>query len=303
MVDVVQRHVPHAAELDALVGRGLLAGRRHRHDHRLVLAEIEVPRRRELGRQAARRRARLGHRVHRQLQVEPLGEGEERPEPGQQDLARHAVTLGQRAGVRRGRRGPAAVGPADADRAAPLGAPVAVHLADQEHRRPGAEGDVAAPGVRPGRAEPQLERPVAGDLDLPVVERGQAVRHLDRGVVAGQHLEAQVGGGAAAPGDHVLRIVAQVGVEVQGVRVVQAQLGVRAGRLDEVREVPLVRPGQLQRGPDAPGQVVIPLGQVLLGLDVGRAGDDLLGLEHRVRERLSQRNDRGDRAGQESLRD
>ena len=47
---------------------------------------------------------RLGHRVHRQVQVEPLGEREERPQPGQQDLAGHAVALRQRAGVRHRRR-------------------------------------------------------------------------------------------------------------------------------------------------------------------------------------------------------
>ena len=166
-------------------------------------------------------------------------------------------------------------------------APVAVHLAHQQHRRSGPEREVVAPGCPTG-PEAQLERAVAGDVDRPVVERAQAVRHLDRGVVAPQHLEAQVGGGAAAAGDHVLGVVAQVGVEVQGVRVVQAHLGVRAGRGHEVREVALVGPGQLQRPLDAPGQVVVPLGQVLLGGDVRRAGDDLLGFGHRVRERLGE---------------
>ena len=34
----------------------------------------------------------------------------------------------------------------------------------------------------------------------------------------------------------------------------------------------------LQRRPDAPGQVVVALGEVLLGPDVRRARDDLLGL-------------------------
>ena len=284
MVDVVERDVPQAAELDSLVRRGLLVGGRHRHDHRLVVAEIVVPGRGELGGQPARRRPGRGHRVHRQVQVEPPGEREERPQPGQQDLARDPVPLGRRGRVRRRRGRPAAIGLADADRAAPLAAPVAVHLADQQHGRARAEGHVAGPRVGAGRAEAQLERPVGTDLDVPVVERGQAVRHLDRRVVAVQHLEAQVGGRAATPGDHVLGVVAEVTVEVQGVGVVQAELGVRTGRLDEVGEVALVGPGQLERGPDASGQVVVPLGQVLLGPDVRRAGDDLLGLEHRVRE-------------------
>ena len=138
------------------------------------------------------------------------------------------------------------------------------------------------------RAEAQLERPVRGHLDLPVVERGQAVRHLDRGVVPVQHLEAQVGGAAAAAGDHVLGVVAQVGVEVQGVRVVQAHLGVRAGGRDEVREVALVGPGQLERRADVAGQIVVAFGEILLGLDVRGAGDDRLGFEQRVSERLGE---------------
>ena len=267
MVDVVQRDVPHAAELDALVGRDVRAGRGHGHDHRLVLVQVEVAGRGELGGQAARRRPGRGHRVDRLVQVEPLGKGEERPQPGQQDLAGHAVALGQRRGVRGRRREPSPVLPADADRAPALGAPVAVHLADQQHRGPGAEREVVRAETRvPGPPGPKRSsnEPSRGDVDGPVVERAQAVRHLDGGVVPLQHLEAQVGGAAATPGDHVLGVVAQVGVEVQGVRVVQAHLGVRAGRLHEVREVPLVGPGQPQRRLDAARQVVIPLGEVLL---------------------------------------
>ena len=232
------------------------------------------------------------HRVDRFGQVEPLGEGEERPQPGQQDLAGHGVALGQRRGVRGRGRPPGPVVPPDADRAPAFGAPVAVHLADQQHRGPGAEGEVARGcPIRPGlwsRAEAQLERAVGGDVDGPVVERAQAVRHLDGGVVPLQHLEAQVGGAAAAAGDHVLGVIAEVGVEVQGVRVVQAHLGVRAGRLDEVREVPLVGPGQPQRRLDAARQVVIPLGEVLLAGYVRGARDDLLGLGQRLSERPRQ---------------
>ena len=292
MVDVVQRDVPHAAELDALVGRGGRAGRGHGHDHRLVLGQVEVAGRGELGGQATRRGPGRGHRVDRFGQVEPLGEGEERPQPGQQDLAGHGIALGQRRGVRRRRR-PAGFGvpvlPPDADRAPAFGAPVAVHLADQQHRGPGPEGEIVAPSSSrcPG-AEAHLERAVSGDLDGPVVERAQAVRHLDRGVVPLQHLEAQVGGAAAAAGDHVLGVIPQVGVEVKSVRVVQAHLGVRAGRLHEVREVPLVGPGQPQRRLDAARQVVVSLGEVLLAGDVRGARDDLLGLGQRLSERPRQ---------------
>ena len=185
---------------------------------------------------------------------------------------------------RRGETGPVLA--ADADRAAAFGGPVAVDLADQQHRGPGAEPEGVPPAGR--RAEPQLERAVRADLDGPVVERAQAVRHLDRGVVALQHLEAQVGGAAAAPGDHVLGVVPQVGVEVQGVRVVQAQLGVRPGRHHEVREVPLVGPGQPERRLDAARQVVVAFGQVLLSGDERGPGDDLLGLRDRLTERLGQ---------------
>ena len=144
------------------------------------------------------------------------------------------------------------------------------------------------PGLRRAGPKRSSKEPSGGHLDLPVVERGQAVRHLGRRVVPVQHLEAQVGGAAPAAGDHVLRVVPQVGVEVQGVRVVQAHLGVRAGGRDEVREVALVGPGQLDRAADVAGQVVVAFGEILLGLDVRGAGDDRLGFEQRVGERLGE---------------
>ena len=294
MVDVVQRHVPPATELDALVRRHVPARGGHGHDHRLVVLEVVVPGRGELGGQPARRRPGRRHRVDRLVQVEPLGEGQERPQPAEQDLARHRVPLGHRVGVGGGgRRAARPVGPPDGNRAPAFGRPVAVHLADQQHRRAGPEPEAVAPtlpttaGRRRG-PEAQLERVVGGDVDGPVVERAQAVRHLDRGVVALEHLEAQVRGRPAPAGDHVLGVVAQVGVEVQGVRVVQAHLGVRPGRRHEVREVPLVGPGQPERGLDAARQVVVPLGQVLLRADVRRPGDDLLGLGQRLSERPRQ---------------
>src|SRR5581483_11483971 len=86
VVHVVERDVPPAAELDALIGRHRTARGGHGDDHRLVVGELVVPGRGELGGQAARGKPRLGQRVDRFLQVEPLGEREKRAEPGQQDL-------------------------------------------------------------------------------------------------------------------------------------------------------------------------------------------------------------------------
>jgi hypothetical protein len=77
-------------------------------------------------------------------------------------------------------------------------------------------------------------------------------------------------------------------VEVEGVRVVQAHLGVRPGRLDEVREVPLVGPGQPERRLDAARQVLVALGQVLLGRHERGTRDELLGFGQRLSERLRQ---------------
>ena len=88
--------------------------------------------------------------------------------------------------------------------------------------------------------------PSGADLDVAVVERGQAVRHLGRRVVAVEHLEAQVGGAAAPAGDHVFGAVAQVGVEVERVRIVQPIFVYGPGGADEEGEIPLVGPGHLQ---------------------------------------------------------
>src|SRR5215469_4786046 len=134
VIDVVERDVPHAAELNALVRGDVLARRGHRHDHRLVRAEVEVPDRRELRRQPARCPPRRRDGVHRLLQVEPLGERQECSQPRQQQLARDVVALGQQRRVRRWRCEPDLVRALDPQRAAALAFPVAVHLADDEHR-------------------------------------------------------------------------------------------------------------------------------------------------------------------------
>src|SRR5215472_9625670 len=95
MVDVVERDVPAAAELDALIGRYLPASGGHCDDHRHLWAEVEVTDRGELGGQPARRPSRRRHRVDRLGQVEPVREGQKRPQPGQQYLACDAVPLGE----------------------------------------------------------------------------------------------------------------------------------------------------------------------------------------------------------------
>ena len=59
------------------------------------------------------------------------------------------------------------------------------------------------------------------------------------------------------------------------------------GRADEVREVPLVGPRGRKRRPDAAGEVVQPLGQVLLGAHVRCVPDDPFGGDDRLGELLS----------------
>src|SRR6266852_2129439 len=56
VVDVVERDIPAAAELDPLIGGDVPAGGRHGHDHGLVVVQVIVPDRGELGGQPARRR-------------------------------------------------------------------------------------------------------------------------------------------------------------------------------------------------------------------------------------------------------
>lgn len=283
VVDVVQRQIPHAAELKALVGRVRLGDG---DDHRLVVGEVVVPDRGELGGQPARGPARFGEGVDRQVQIEPLREREEGVQPRDQHLARDAVALGQQI-LGQSRRGVAdAVDPLDAQGAGFLTRPVAVHFADHQHGGVGAELDVA--GARGAGAEADLVGAVGGDVEGAVVEGGEAVGHVDRRVVAVEDLEAQVAGAAAFAGDDVFGVGAQVGVEVQRVRIVQTHLRVRAGGLHEEREVALVGPRHLERGADAAREVVVPLDQILLGPDVRGLGDDLLGGGDRVRERLGQ---------------
>src|SRR5215467_2461818 len=103
VIDVVERDVPPAAKLDALVGSDGLGRGWDGHDHRLVVVEVVVADRGELGAQPAGGGPRRGQRIDGQVEVEPLGEGEERLQPRDEDLAGHAVTLGDRPRVRCGR--------------------------------------------------------------------------------------------------------------------------------------------------------------------------------------------------------
>src|SRR5215467_12763305 len=135
VVDVVERDVPPAAELDPLVGSDRLGRGGDSHDHGLGVVEVVVPDRGELGAQPAGGGPRLGQRVGGQVEIEPPGKGEERLQPRDEDLARHAVPLGERARVRSGRRRAGGVSPADRDDSALLAGPVAVDLADDQHRR------------------------------------------------------------------------------------------------------------------------------------------------------------------------
>ena len=99
VVDVVQRDVPQAAELEAEVRR---VGHGQRDDQRLVRRQVEVADRRVLGGQPARRQARRDHRVHRQGVVEPLRELQPRLDALHKLLTGDGVTLfDQLAGQRR----------------------------------------------------------------------------------------------------------------------------------------------------------------------------------------------------------
>ena len=205
----------------------------------------------ELGGQAAGRPPRRGHRVDRLASGRTTRGRRGRSGAGTAGSCRRPRSAWPAAPCpAAAARTPALSARLDAHGAAPLGRPVAVDLADDAASpRPGRAGSSCA-GASGAAGRTAARTPVAGDLDRPVVERGQAVRHLDRGVVAVQHLEAQVGRGPAAAGDDVLGVVAQVGVEVQGVRVVQAQLGVRAGGL---RRSTGSRAGRPRRAAATPG--------------------------------------------------
>ena len=98
------------------------------------------------------------------------------------------------------------------------------------------------------------------------------------GVGPVHHLEGEVGSGAAHPRDDVRRTGREVGVEVDGVGVVQPLAGVLVRRVDQHRVLEVVVEGHLQRGADAAGEVVVALREVLLGDLERRVGDQLLRL-------------------------
>ena len=151
-------------------------------------------------------------------------------------------------------------------RAALLGVPVVVDLADDQCFRPGL-GDVG-----------ELEGAVGLYVELAVVV-GQHRGGCRVGAVGTAHdLEGEVGRGAADAADDVLDALLEVGVEVDGVGVVEALLRELVRRVDEQRPVEVVVERHLQGHPDPPGQVVVALEQVLLGLDELGSRDQLLGL-------------------------
>ena len=240
VVGEVHRQVPHRPELEALIRR---VRRGHGDEQRLIVGELVVPRRRPLRRQPAGSQPRLGHRVDRQLQVEPLGEREERLHLRHERLARGRQPLRGQLGRSRRRRLADPVDALDAQRPRRR-RPVAEHLAGEQHRRVLAEDEVVRPDIGARRAEAQFERAVGVDLDVAVVEGVQAVGDLGRGVVAVEDLERQIGGRAAPSGHDVLGVVADGRAEVERVRVVEPDLRVRRRRADEVREVLLVGPGR-----------------------------------------------------------
>ncbi len=65
---------------------------------------------------------------------------------------------------------------------------------------------------------PPLEGAVGGDVELAVVERRLTVGHVVVGVLATEHLEGQIGGGAATAGDDVLVAGLHAGAEVHACR-------------------------------------------------------------------------------------
>ena len=134
MVDVVQRDVPQAAQLEAEVGR---VGHRQRDDQSLIGPQVEMPDRRVLRRQTAGRQARRDHGVDRDVQIEPLRKLQPGLDPVDELLSRCRVTLFDCCAGQRRRRGAGGVRPRDGQRAAPR-RPVAVDLSD--HQLAGAGG-------------------------------------------------------------------------------------------------------------------------------------------------------------------
>ena len=216
-----------------------------------------MPDRRILGGQPAGRQAGRHHRVGRQRVVEPLRKLQPGLDPLNQLLTRYGVTLLDELSGQWRRRGSRGVGPRDADVAA-LRRPVVVDLANQQLRRA-------------VRGDPPLEGAVGGDVEFAVVERRLADRHVVVGVLTAEHLEAQVGGGAALAGDDVLVAGLHPGAEVQRVGIVQTHLGERPGTRLHEGMVAVVVERQVGAAGDAAGQVLQALEQIGFGFDEGAA--------------------------------
>jgi hypothetical protein len=165
-------------------------------------------------------------------------------------------------------RGARGVGAGDADPAA-LRRPVVVYLANQQ----------LGHGLR-GHAPFKVA--VGVDVELAVVERGLALRHVVVGVVAAEHLKAEIGGGAALPGDDVLVARLHAGAEVHRVGVVEPHLGERAGAALHEGMVAVVVEREVDAARYTARQVLQTLEQIRFGFYEGRVRDQLFGLGDRV---------------------
>ena len=283
VVDVVERGVPATAELEPLVGH---VGGREGDDECLVGAEREASGGGQLRGQSAGGAARGGERVGFLVAEEPLGERDPRAQSSEQGLAEGAPEAFGALEPGFLAHGAEGVESAQAGAAGPLGVPVGVHLADGEHRGAGVQhhvlARVALVAVVTRRPHPEGEGAVRGDVERTVVEGGAGAGAVVGGVVAGEHLERQVGGGAPFPLDLVRRAVDEPCVGVERVRVVETHLGVRAGGLEQLR----VRPAAVLAVLDHPAQrvqqVLESLGDVGLRAHVRRRADHPLGLRQRL---------------------
>ena len=269
VIDVVQRDVPQAAQLETEVGR---IGHRERDDQSLVGAQLEMPDRGILGGQTTGRQTRRDHGVDRDVQIKPLRELKPGLDSVDQLLSRCAVTLFDRCAAQGRRCRAGGIRPRDRQRAA-LRRPVAVDLTN--HQLSGTSG-----------ANLPLEAAVRGDLELTVVERGLAGGYVVVGVLAAEQLEAQVCRRAANAGDDIVVVGLHPAAEIQGVRIVQSHFGERPGSGEQHRVVAVVIEHHVRAGSHTTGEILQPFQQVRFGLDMRCGGDQLLGLDDGSDKRL-----------------
>ena len=123
--------------------------------------------------------------------------------------------------------------------------------------------------------------PSASMSSFAVVERRLALGHVVVGVLAAEHLEAQVGGGAPLP----VTMYSWPGctrVPKYIVSGLSRPILVNGPVPDCMKDGRVVVEGQVGAAGDAPGEVLQALEKVGFGLDEGCSGDQLLGLGDRV---------------------